>query len=294
MRLALLGSGPEAAVAAESLLAAGHVITHAGPPASLASGPLAGLMRGAGARPVDDHRAAVAAGAQEILLVSYGRLVEAEALARARFLNIHYALLPRFRGYHGLVWSLVNGDAEIGWTLHQVDEGIDSGPVFHQARLPIGPDDDVNRALAGLGDLLRAELGAAVARIESGQVPVPQDDARATYGSRRTPEDGRIDWHRPADHVANLVRALRPPALPGAFFEWRGERIVVLRATRLPNPPFAGPVGRVLALRGGSAWVMCGDRMLQLDEVARDGAPLPAASLFRTVGARLDERGAPA
>ena len=289
MKLALLGGGAELTAVGESLLSAGHTLTHVGPvvDGGDAGDPAPALVRASGAVAVRDHHAVVEAGVATALLVSYGPLIDEASLARTRFLNIHNALLPRFRGFHGLVWSIVNGEAEVGFTLHEVDAGIDSGPIHFQRRLALGPTEYVHEVRDRILTALRTDVGAAVTRVEAGAVAVPQDLAQCTVVARRRPSDGEIDWRWPSARVFNLVRAVAPPLLPGAFTHWKGEPLVIRRATPLPNPPFIATEGRVVDFRGGSAWVMCGDRLLQVDEVAYRDVVCAPRDLFRTVGARL-------
>jgi methionyl-tRNA formyltransferase len=282
MDLALLGSGPELLAAHASLQAAGHRIrwmdarrVEAFP--ELRDRPV----------PISSHQEAVALGASHILLVSYGTLIDAVDLERATFLNVHFALLPKYRGYHGLVWSILNGETEVGFTLHQVDEGIDTGPIYYQARLFLASGEDINDARTRILEALRAQLGEAVTRIAEGQRPVPQDRSASTIGARRCPDDGWIDWRWPAMRIANLVRAVAPPLYPGALTRWRGRPLTIRRVTQLPNPPFLGPTGRVVDFLGEAAWVMCGDRMLQVDAVEYDGEVLPPRRVIPRVGSRL-------
>ncbi len=275
MNIVVLGSGAEREAAIESLRAAGHVVTHAGPEAY------------DGCTPVADHHEALTQGAEDVLLVSYGPLIERASLRRARFYNIHNALLPRFRGFHGLVWSIINGESEVGFTLHAVTEEIDGGPIHHQRRLVLGASETVVEVRARIVDAIRGDVGMAFTRIAAGEQPRPQDVAQATMVARRRADDGMIDWSWNAGRVFNLVRALTPPVYPGAFTTWRGARLIVRRATLLPNPAFIGTPGRVVNLVGDAVWVMCGDRMLQLDELEYDGRVGTARSFFTTVGARL-------
>jgi methionyl-tRNA formyltransferase len=290
MNIALLGSGDEWHAAAESVLAAGHVITHVGPIVDDSPADLRQRAAVLGAQPVRDHHEAVARGASTILLVSYGALIEPATLTQARFLNVHYALLPRFRGYHGLVWSIINGESQVGFTLHAVDERIDHGPIHLQCAVPLLETDTILDARANITQALRTQLGTALSRVDAGQAPQPQNDAEATIVARRRPDDGRVEWAWPAVRVHNLVRALTPPLYPGAFTTWRAKPLVIRRATRLPNPPFIGTPGRVVDFVGEAAWVMCGDRLLQLDDVEFEGHVGSPRALFTRVGGRLGAR----
>ncbi len=157
------------------------------------------------------------------------------AVPRRACVNVHGGLLPGYRGPHVMQWAIINGETETGVTLHHIDEGVDTGPVIGEARVPIGPHDD---AVAVRGKLKEAGVRLLTRwwpAIVAGTAPrVPQDEARARYYPLRGPEDGRVDWSAPAETIRNLVRALVAP-WPGAFTTLDGARLVLRRAAVASN-----------------------------------------------------------
>ena len=144
-------------------------------------------------------------------------------------LNLHPSLLPRWRGASPIPAAILAGDVETGVTVMLVDEGMDSGPVLAQERVPILDDDGETLAqrLAAQGAELTA---AALQRWLDGEIEAtPQDESAATFTKRLTREDGRIDWTDEAARIARQVRAYRP--WPGSFTFWRGSRLEVLEAS---------------------------------------------------------------
>ncbi len=144
-------------------------------------------------------------------------------------INVHGGLLPHYRGANVLNWVLVNGERETGVTLHYMDEGIDTGDIIIQKKIPIGLLDT---AFTLRGKLHRAgcELLSELWSLLEAGAPIPchkQDDARAAYYRRRKPEDGRIDWSLSEKEIYNLVRALVKP-WPGAFYHDKtGKKVVI-------------------------------------------------------------------
>lgn len=150
------------------------------------------------------------------------------AIPRHGALNVHGALLPQFRGANVLNWAIINGESETGVTVHQIDAGIDTGPIVAQRRISITDDDtalSVRSKLSVLGEELLSEIIPQALR-----APVavtPQDNSIARVWSKRTPQDGKIDWSWPTDQIYNLIRALVSP-WPGAFYlDASGNRVVI-------------------------------------------------------------------
>jgi methionyl-tRNA formyltransferase len=224
-----------------------------------------------------------------VLMVSWPRLVPPAALAASRFINIHAALLPRYRGLHGGTWAIVNGERLHGYTVHAVDAGIDAGPIYYQGVVEPSIDDDVNAIRRQILEHYTANIGEVVRRILGGDLlAVPQDESQATYVGRRTAEDGQIDWHASAWRVYGLVRALAPPYTAGAHTTLRGEPLWITRATWRPGPAYIATEGQVVARTPGEGvLVKCGDQALLVREVAFRGATVEAVELFGVVGARL-------
>ena len=229
-----------------------------------------------------------------LFMVSWRYLVPPAVTQRARLgaFVFHDSLLPAYRGFAPTVWAILNGEDHTGVTLFEAAEGVDSGPMVAQRRVPVGPDDTIAEVLprvtAACLDLLTEYWPALTA----GTAPrTPQDEAQATYTCRRIPADNRIDWSRPAQEVYDLIRAVTAP-YPGAFTVFEGEPLTIWRARRLPDyPRYVGAVpGRVADVRPGvGTVVLCGDGALLVEEVQRTGGPRRNAaelltSLSHTLG----------
>lgn len=188
-------------------------------------------------------------------------------------LGLHNSLLPLYRGAAPLVWAIMNGDTRSGVSLFTLSERLDAGDLWAQRGVEVGPDDTVGEVLARLEDVSTALLRDHWLDVLSGRLrPSPQDDSNATYGVRRTPEDGRIDWGRPAGRVHDFIRALSLP-YPGAFSELNGRKLMIWRARR-SDVSARGRPGEVGRIEEDAVHVVCGDgRTLALREVSFEGAP---------------------
>jgi methionyl-tRNA formyltransferase len=223
-----------------------------------------------------------AARADLILSFYYRRVLPEEMLAAARLgaYNVHGSLLPKFRGRAPVNWAVLKGETRTGATLHVMTERADRGPIVDQEAVPIGPDDTAYEVQKRVTAAAVAVLGRQLEPLEAGTArATPQDESKASRFGRRTPEDGRIDWSRPAKEVHDLVRAVTHP-YPGAFTDVFGGRTFVWR-TRLPglagHDTFPGQV----RAEDGRVHVACGDdRYVELLALQRDGGAEVEASRF--------------
>ena len=204
-------------------------------------------------------------------------------------LNVHASLLPRWRGAAPIQQAILNGDAETGVCLMQMEEGLDTGPVFARASVDIGDEEtagELHDRLATLGgELLVAHLDAILA----GQVAAEaQDDDEATYAAKIRREDAEIDWRSPASDIARKIRAYNP--VPGAWFDYGGEQIKCWSA--IAHEDVEGPAGVVLKAGADGIDVTCGQGALRMLELQRPGRRRVTAAEFATqlnlAGKRLD------
>lgn len=218
-------------------------------------------------------------GVDAAVVAAFGRIVPGPALAvpRAGFVNVHYSLLPRWRGASPVVRAVLAGDATTGVTLMQMDEGLDTGPILATAETPIDPAEtagELTMRLADLGaDLVRRRLADIVA----GEVPVtPQDDLGATAAAKVTVEEAFLD---PLRHRAGpLVRAvLAYNPRPGAWGVVDGERLKVWRAAPSAD---SGPEPGVAQRQGGRVLLGTADGAVELLEVQPPGRPSMAAAAW--------------
>lgn len=192
------------------------------------------------------------------------------AIARVAVLNLHAGRLPEYRGASVMQWQLINGETEGACTIHVVDEGIDTGPIIAQEVFPIGPDLTGGELFRQTLDIFPRLLLQVLAHITQGTARLTyQDDARATYYSRRYSEDNEIRWDTmPSTAVHNLVRALSGRALPPAFTYLLGSARVNVIRTSLYAGRVIGTAGRVLLILPEGALVMCADRAIIVSEAA--------------------------
>lgn len=186
------------------------------------------------------------------------------AAAGDRVVGYHPAALPRLRGRGVLPWTILLGEPMTAGSLFWIDDGVDSGAILSQHEFSVGADETVTSLYARHLEVLAAMLAEALPRIAAGDPPRRlQDEALATWAARRVPDDGVIDWQRPADEIARLVRAVTHP-YPGAFTTMRDERLTVWATGGRDGRHHAAVPGQVVAVDADRSFLVrcgCGDAL---------------------------------
>jgi methionyl-tRNA formyltransferase len=202
-------------------------------------------------------------------------------------LGIHGSLLPRLRGFAPVNWALIRDERETGPTLFYFDRGTDTGDIVGQRPFPITDDDDAGTVRARLADAAVEVLAEHLPGLAAGTAPRRrQPESGATYGERRTPEDGAVDWAKAPREVFNWVRGLTRP-YPGAFASIGGRRVQVWKVRPVSG---AGPgPGRVDAVETARVLVGAGSGAVEvLDASFAEGAAseagLDVAAALRRAG----------
>ncbi|MFN7158453.1 MAG: methionyl-tRNA formyltransferase, partial [Erythrobacter cryptus] len=222
-------------------------------------------------------QAAFAAHAADVAVVAaYGLILPRAVLSAPRLgcLNIHASLLPRWRGAAPIPRAVMAGDEETGITIMQMEAGLDTGPMLHRARVPVGhkTTGELTEELARLGAAAMVEVLADPAAYP----PEPQDEALACYAPKIDKAEARIDWAESAAVIERKVRGLAP--FPGAWFEIEGahgpERVKLLLAEVAQG---AGAPGTVL---DEDFTIACGEGAIRPLRLQRAGRPVLARAEF--------------
>ena len=163
-------------------------------------------------------------GIERVVVVAYGLLVPGDALQRARWLNVHPSLLPRWRGAAPVERALMEGDPETGVSVIELVEELDAGPIAAQERFEVAMDDDAGAVFARAAELTPGLIKAA---LENSR-PSPQAGEGITYAEKIGPSDRELDWSRPPKELHNRIRALSPHI--GARGVVEGRPVIVWRS----------------------------------------------------------------
>jgi methionyl-tRNA formyltransferase len=163
------------------------------------------------------------------VVAAYGEIMPQEILDIPQHgaLNVHPSLLPKYRGASPLQGAILAGEEETGVSIMLMDEQMDHGPVLAQRTIPLPPEATAGDFFPTLATVGADMLLEVIPHWIAGTVmPKPQSHAEATYTERLKREDGHVDWHKPARHIARMLRAYTP--WPGIYTLWRGKRLKIL------------------------------------------------------------------
>lgn len=234
LRLVFLGSPEPAVVVLRALVDAGHDValvvtrpdTRRGRGGELSPTPVKFAATELGVAVSHDVGDVAATGAELGVVVAYGRIIRPEVLAAVPMINLHFSLLPRWRGAAPVERAILAGDAVTGVCLMRVEEGLDTGAVYRRWETPIHSEETAAELTARLATAgARLLVGALAEGLGS---PRPQEGV-ASYAGKVDPADLRLDWRRSAVELHRVVRAGR------AWTTWRGRRLLVLDARVLPD-----------------------------------------------------------
>src|SRR5437868_581140 len=224
--------------------------------------------------------------ADAAVVVAYGRILPPWFLRAPRrgCVNVHFSLLPKYRGAAPVNWAIVRGESETGVTTMLIDEGLDTGPLLLQRAATIEEGETAPRLLERLSHAGAELLSETLARLDEIE-PRPQRDEDATLAPMLRREDGLVDWALDAPEIERRVRGFQP--WPNAHTLYAGRRLVVWRATpaglNTSGATTSGTKrpGEVVEARGDELAVACGDgTALRIQELQLEGKQRVSARDF--------------
>ena len=206
------------------------------------------------------------------LVMAYGRILPGDVLAATRrgAMNLHASLLPQYRGAAPINWAIVNGETQTGVSLMQMDEGLDTGPVYSRHALEISDAETAGSLAERIATLaahvVRANLLAAVEGKLSAEA---QDETLASHAPLIERAHLQIDWGRSALEIARLVRGMAPR--PGAFTLLGGKVLRIHDARPVPGPMPLGSAAGTVSILGKRALIATGAGTLELVNAQLEG-----------------------
>jgi methionyl-tRNA formyltransferase len=189
-------------------------------------------------------------------------------------INLHMALLPKYRGAHPENWAIINGEEYLGYTVHYLEEKVDSGDIIAQHKVKIHPEDDILSLTYKIAYEAPLLLIDVIKQIERGEiVRSPQNEADATYFPPRTPKDGLIDWTKTGSEIHNLTRALVRP-YPGSFSFLLGKKITIWRTQIITKNQIPSQPDEIIDVTEEGIKVQTGDGLLLIKDFTYPDNPV--------------------
>jgi methionyl-tRNA formyltransferase len=222
-----------------------------------------------------------------IVVVAYGRILPKTILELAPHgcVNVHYSLLPKYRGAAPAAWTIINGESEGGVTTMKLVEKMDAGAIYLQEALALAPDETTGSLQSKLTPIGARLLLETLRGIKGGTLPArDQNESLATLAPMLKKEDGLIDWTRPAVEIERRVRGLDP--WPGSFTHAGGKLLKVHRAKVIVPAESTGAPGEVVRADSDGFWTATSSGIIDLEEVQFENKKrLPGTEFIK--GARI-------
>lgn len=204
------------------------------------------------------------------IVVAYGRILPDAFLSAFPngAINVHFSLLPKYRGAAPVNWAIVNGDSVTGVTTMKMDAGLDTGDILLQQETVIGADEDSISLMSRLGDIGADLLSKTLAELGSIE-PRVQDHEAATLAPIMKKEDGKFDWSFRADWIVRMARGFQP--FPTTYTSLDGKKLTLWKA-RQREEQIDAENGTVIAASGDELLVSCGEgTVLEISELQLEG-----------------------
>lgn len=291
MRIVFMGTPSPAAVSLRRLIDDGHeiaaVYTQPDRPAGrgnkMAMPPVkeVALEKGIEVLQPEKIRAAEAIeqfrafNADVAVVVAYGRILPKEYLTAFPHgaINVHFSLLPKYRGAAPVNWAIVNGETKTGVTTMQMDEGLDTGDILVQVETPIGAKETAVELMERLGELGAETISNTLTRLNEIS-PVQQDHSAMSLAPIMKKSDGQIDWTMSSTEIERRIRGFQP--FPSSFTSLDGQRVVFYSAS-VERSEQAVEAGTVIEAKSRLVVKCGGDSQLVVDELQMEGKRRMAA-----------------
>ncbi len=207
------------------------------------------------------------------ILISYGKILKKEIIEifEKGIINIHFSLLPKYRGAAPIQRALLNGEKETGLTAFLLNEELDAGPIIYQQKIEIKEDDNYGTLKEKLKELSADFLIKAIEKYLKNEPLINQDNQLATYAPKIKKEERKINWQEKKETIFNKIRAFSPT--PGAFTLFRNQPLLILKSEKVVNRNFHNyqlAAGEVLVYEKG-LYVKCADSFLRIKELKPSG-----------------------
>lgn len=221
-----------------------------------------------------------------VLTAAYKPTITEQDLLKARFINIHYGLLPRYRGMHAVVWSLINGEQEVGFTIHETSKLLDQGDVIYQEAIPV-KDYNSWELMLMLDKCVENCVDRVIQQYIAGEIsPKPQVEKDAIYVAPRNMEDCRVRWNEwDVVMFGRLLRALVPP-YPRPYFTYKEDRIEIVKATAIARD-YIEINGHVVYVDDKYVYVKINGGLLRIETIKVNDTEMPANEHFKRIGIRF-------
>lgn len=224
-----------------------------------------------------------------ILVVNYNKIIDISQFPDIKILNLHMGLLPKYRGNNANVWAVINGEDEVGYTIHEVTNTLDGGDIYYRYAFNIRMNNTYMTAKNSMSLDIKINLNRVLISIFNNKVvPVSQEGFPFIYCTKVRPTDGIIDnWNVKTDYLTRKNYVFQKPSGTGMSFIFRDEYYEVDKIDPIERfEESVGIPGSIVYLRGNSLWVKTSDTAVELSGIRYQNALINVKEVFK-IGMRL-------
>ena len=204
-----------------------------------------------------------------LVFAGYKPIVPESVLGKNICINIHYSLLPQYRGFHSTVWAILNGEKYLGLTVHLMDKYIDNGPIIHQYKVENDFKSTSTDYMNQFNLYIENHLGSIIQEYLQGQTNlIIQDKKAASWVGKRNLQDCKIDFSQSIEYQKAFFRALVSP-YPLPYIVFRGEKLIV-RQVAYYESSIKTHIGRILNIDEEGIWVKIFDGYIILQKIQNE------------------------
>ncbi len=201
-----------------------------------------------------------------IFLCGYARFITEQELSKKIFINVHGALLPKYRGKHSTFYAIMNGEEKLGITFHLVDKYMDSGDILAQFSFEYN-----NQTVKEINDIIDRLVGEHAGEvcynyITGNIIPTVQDEERATFGAKRNLDDCYVDFMMSNVYLERFFKALTPP-YPCPMLLIKKKRYEIVGNMHIVRREYFGPLGRAVNINDDGVWIKTAEGFLVVEQV---------------------------
>lgn len=225
-----------------------------------------------------------------IFVCEYRRIIQESYVRKYHFVNSHAGILPKYKGFSANPWAIMNGESEIGYTIHRMDEKFDHGDIYYVGRFPIERKQTYAEVYDKIFDDMVERICDILVDIYNGKIKPEQQTGKVVYCSRFCREQGDLkQFAYPTSYILNLYRCMAKPHGTGIYFWHKGRRYYVkgMRlGTEVGVDNYIGIPGKVVNCEDETVWVKTKDNVVIITEIEDEDGNLISADTFH-IGCQL-------
>lgn len=226
-----------------------------------------------------------------IFVINYNKIITTEDLSQTVFLNYHVGLLPKWRGNSANGWAIINGENEVGYTLHRIIPMLDAGDIYYQFAYPYSPTETYYNARLAMDKDLQAHICDIIFQVSANPDSYcRKNEGEFVYCSKFRPVDGDISsWQYTTEEIIRRHYVFAPPLGTGLKFKAKGKTYEIQALSKVDNFAHAiGISGGVVYMQGNSLWIKTKDTAIALDCITCAGEIVDSQKEF-IIGQRLEK-----